>query len=105
MKKFINNLKISHLLIFMTIMFCTLILGLNYISVKNLDRTQNYIHTLKNNNIEPVLLLHRIMDNYSINIVDASNMIHTKTISWVEGRVQINKAREDISKMWLQYTQ
>ena len=104
MKEFIKNLKISTVLIFMTIMFSTFITVLNYTSVANLKQTQDYIQKLKNDHIEPVFVLNKIMDEYSINLMDATHKIYFHTISWEEGNRKIQKARADIIKMWEQYS-
>jgi methyl-accepting chemotaxis protein len=104
MNKLINNLKISHVLIFMTFMFTAFILVLNYYSVTNLKQTKEYIQTLKNQHLDPILVLHDIMDDYSINLMNAYNEIHYQTISWEEGRRKIKTTREDINNKWDQFS-
>ncbi len=105
MKKLIKDLKISHVLIFMTFAFTSFIVGLSYTSVSNLKQSRDYIHLIKNDRIEPVFLLQNILDDYNYEILDMASKAHLQTISFEEAKQRINIAKDDIDSKWLLYQQ
>jgi len=104
MKKLIKNLKISHVLILMSIITITFIIGQNFNNIFNLRRFQNYIQTIKLEKLEPIVLLYSINTEYVTNIIEAVNKTHHKAISWEKGSQSIRNARAEISKKWSSYS-
>lgn len=103
MNQFVKNLKISHVFIFMTVLMTAFVVGLSYNSLHNLRIARNFINELRNDQIEPVVLLSDISNEYAVNIVDATNKIHFHIISWEDGETRIQKSRAEINKKWPVY--
>lgn len=104
MKKFIKDLKISHVLILMGMVTVIFIAGQTYNSKLHLEKYRDYIHTFKNDKIEPIILLYSINDEYAIHIVYAVNQVQNKSITWEEGTRIIVAARDEINKIWELYS-
>ncbi|MBN2237213.1 MAG: HAMP domain-containing protein [Bacteroidales bacterium] len=100
MKTFIKNIKITHIIIFMTILTTSIISVQSYNSISSLGKARDYIQLLHSDRIKPVTLLNGIMNNYGIVIVDAANKIHNNSISWESGANDIKVARLNIQKLW-----
>ena len=98
MKKFINNLKISHTLYFIMFLTVVLIMVMNYKSVLNHRQSRDYIASISNELLEPIILMNGIVREYDINIVRVANRTLHKKISWEDAILKIKVAREEISK-------
>ncbi len=105
MKKLIKNLKISHVLILMTVITITFIAGQNYTSINSHKKSRDYVQMLKNDRVEPIMILYAINNEYAINIVDAANKVYHNSISWEEASRTIRDARAEINKKWDQYSE
>lgn len=96
MKKFINNLKIAHALIFITIVVTFTIAILSYLNISNLKKSNDYLSDIRNNHLEPILLINNVLEDYEINIVRTVNSVILKEISWEDANVKIQQARQSI---------
>lgn len=105
MKKLIKNLKITHTLVIMAVITIILIIGQNITSVRSHKKSHDYVQMLKNDRIEPIMMLYAINDEYAINIVDAANKVHYYSISWEEAGRTILAARAEINKKWDLYSE
>lgn len=103
MRKFINNLKISHVLIIMSALTVIIIIGQTYSGKVNIDKSRDFIQKLEHEKIEPVILLFSISSEYSINIIEESNRAHHYASSWEEASETISTARKNADELWDAY--
>lgn len=103
MKKLIKNLKISHVLIIMTVITVTFITGQSYNSILSHRKSRDFVQKLKNETMEPIILMYSVIDEYAIRIVDVSNKVHNHTISWEEASRSISNARNEVKVLWDKY--
>ncbi len=103
MRKFIKDIKISHGIIFMTLLSISFMIGLSLNSLSNLKKSRNFIRELKDQRIEPTMDLYKLIGDYGITITDVSNKILHGNISWEEGAQTIQKTRADIKERWAHF--
>ncbi|HAG17173.1 MAG TPA: methyl-accepting chemotaxis protein [Bacteroidales bacterium] len=104
MRKLIKDIKISHGIIFITVLAISFIVGLSANSLYNFRKSRNFISELKNERIEPTIELFKIIDAYGITIVDVSNKVIHGTMGWEEGSIKIRKTRGEIKERWAHFS-
>jgi len=79
--------------------------GQNYNSVINLKKSRDYVQMITDERMEPIIILYSIIEEYNINILDATNKVNRNSISWEEANRNIINARSTISSKWIKYAE
>lgn len=104
MKKFVKNIKISHVFVFMTLLTVAFIAGRIYHSIADLKKAHNYVQTLKDDHLEPMMLLQDILNDYSINIVKNSSKVRKQVTNWQQELQNIQETQDNIKAKWALYS-
>lgn len=97
MKKFINNLKISHALIFITIVVTASILLLSYLNISNLKKSGDFMAEITNDHLIPILQMDEVLQDYEINIFRTAHKVNIEAISWEDAYTKIQQTRQNIA--------
>lgn len=99
----LNNLKIGTRLYFLIGFFIILMGAIGVIGLLTAKTAETGLSTVYNDRVLPLKDLKRIADMYAVNIVDTSQKVRSKNLSWQEGRNNIAKATSLIGEKWLEY--
>ncbi len=104
MKKFIRDLKITHVLIISTVIAAASVMIVNFNSIRNIGAARDYIQQIKNNRMNPILDLHDLLFEYQ-NIIITSQSVSLGNLDWNDGHRTLKKARKSINNNWETYSQ
>jgi methyl-accepting chemotaxis protein len=95
-----RNLKISFKLLILTGIMSGIILSMGVFGIYNLHVVNQSLEKVYNNQVVPMVLLKQISDEFSLNVVDASNKLRNNNISWENAGEMISKAKLNIVSKW-----
>ncbi|MFA9390973.1 MAG: methyl-accepting chemotaxis protein [Prolixibacteraceae bacterium] len=95
-----RNLKISIKLMLLMINMGAVIIVVGILGIYNLKIVNKSLENVYNNQVTPMVLLKQISDEFSINVVDASNKLRNNIISWDSADQMISKAEINVVQKW-----
>jgi len=95
-----RKLKISGKLFLLTSVMGLVIIGVGILGISNMGVVNNSLEQVYNKQVIPMVLLKQLSDEYSGNIIDASNKLRNNNISWEEASVLLVKAEVNITSIW-----
>lgn len=95
-----RKMKISGKLFLLTSVMGFVIVGIGILGIYNLGIVNQSLEKVYNQQVIPMVLLKQLSDEYSVNVVDASNKLRNNNISWDEAGQMLDKAQVNISRVW-----
>lgn len=77
-----------------------IIIVVSILGISNLKVVNKSLENVYNNQVTPMVLLNQISDEFSVNVVDASNKLRNNNISWESAHQMISKAKTNIVQKW-----
>ena len=96
----IKNMKISTKLYVLVALTSFVILAIGLYGLNNLDTVNNSLESVYKDRVIPLKQLKIISDMYSNQVVDATHKMRDHSIDFKEGKKEIKKAKELITKNW-----
>ncbi|MBI5440006.1 MAG: HAMP domain-containing protein [Deltaproteobacteria bacterium] len=98
-----KNLKIGARLFSLIGFLSALLVGVGIVGLLGIGRTSESLETVYNDRVVPLRDLKVISDRYAVNIVDATHKVRGRSLSWEEGRKNVDEAVGVIREKWDAY--
>lgn len=99
-----NKLTISSKLFLLTGIVAFVIIAIGALGVFNLKKLNHSLEIVFNENVIPITQLKNVADAYSLNVIDATNKLHNRNISWEQASGMISTAQNLIDSTWSSYS-
>lgn len=99
-----KNLKVSHKLIILVIVMSAIMAAIGIYGERSLNEVNTSVENVYKESLIPLKDLKTVSDMYAIEIAETVNKMNNGIISWETGKKNINKAKEEISIAWKDYT-
>jgi methyl-accepting chemotaxis protein len=99
-----NKLSIAAKLFFLTGIVAFIIIAIGILGVSNLKKMNNSLEFVYNDNVIPITQLKKVADAYSLNVIDATNKLRNRNISWEQAYGIISTAQIQIDSTWSEYS-
>src|SRR4051794_38522274 len=99
-----NNIKVSTKLLILVVIMSLITCIIGIYGERNLKIVNDSVETVYKESVVPLDELNKILDQYTVNIIDATNKLRNGNISWETERRNLRKAKEEIEINWKSYT-
>mgnify|MGYP001247034021 CR=1 FL=1 len=104
LKSRFDNLKIGYRLLLLVIFMSLMLIGIGVLGIIGMKNSLSGLDDVYKNNVVNLQELKIIADMYAVNIVNTTQKLRDNTLSWEEGRKNVDEAIRVISEKWKAYT-
>lgn len=104
LKSGFDNLKIGYRLLLLVIFMSAMSIGIGVLGIIGMKNSLSGLDDVYKNNVVNLQELKIIADMYAVNIVSTIQKLRDNTLSWEEGRKNVDEAIRITSDKWKTYT-
>jgi len=98
-----NQLTIKTKLFLLTGIMGLVIFGTGILGISNMQKINHSLEIVYDQRVVPIVQLKQIADAYSFNVIDATNKLRNRNISWEQASDLLKLAQERITGNWISY--
>ncbi|QRK11055.1 methyl-accepting chemotaxis protein [Archangium violaceum] len=99
----LNDWRIGTRLSALVVLLSTLLVGVGLLGVRGMGTTAAGLETVYKDRVVPLWQIKAISDMYAINVVDTAHKVHAGVLTWTQGRLRVDEARDIVRRMWESY--